>query len=87
MMLLGNARGYDWATWLVGILRSFNMGLGGAITGIIGPMATDSDHFNLGPNGLKHTLVSMAIGFVIGGVFQMGLFLQTHGAPEKAPPA
>jgi hypothetical protein len=85
MQILTNMGRYDWATWLIGLMRAFNMGLGGAITGVLGPMATDSDHFNLGPSGLKHTLTSMAIGFIVSAVFQLGLFLNTHGAPEKTP--
>jgi hypothetical protein len=83
MTMMSNAKSYDWDSWLVGLLRSFNMGIGGAMTGILGPMVTDYQHFNLGPTGYKATLISMGIGFLVGGIFQLGLFLQTHGAPDR----
>ena len=82
MTMMGNARGYDWATWVMGIMRSFIGGGGGALAGALGPMATDSDHFNLGA-GFHHTLASMGVGFVIVGIIHLGIFLQTHGAPDK----
>lgn len=78
---MGRIQQYDWSTWLVGILRSFVAGAGGAVAGIAGPSVTDPKDFNLGV-GLHHTLVSMAIGAGITGMVHMGIFLSTHGAPE-----
>lgn len=79
--MIQNASRYDWSSWVVGILRSFVQGGGGALAGFLGPMATDSKDFNLG-SGLGHTLLSMLIGFFIAGCVQMGMFLKTHGAPD-----
>lgn len=79
--MIQNASRYDWQNWVVGILRSFVQGGGGALAGFLGPMATDSKDFNLG-SGLGHTLLSMIIGFFIAGCVQMGMFLKTHGAPD-----
>lgn len=80
--IIQNASGYDWSTWSIGLMRSFLQGGGGALVGILGPMATDGKDFNLG-SGLSHTLISMLIGFCIAGLLQLGMFLKTHGAPDQ----
>lgn len=83
MAMLKNAEQYDWSTWLVGIMRSFVSGSAGAVVGVLGPMATDAHDFNLTSDaGLHHTLVSMGVGFLIGGIVHMAMFLQTHSAPD-----
>lgn len=81
MTMLTNARGYDWATWVMGIMRAFISGGAGAIAGAFGPMVTDPKDWNLG-GGLNHVLESMAIGFLIAGLTHLGIFLQTHATPE-----
>jgi hypothetical protein len=81
--MLTNARGYDWSTWLMGIMRSFVNGGAGAVSGMLGPMVSDPQHFNLG-DGWRHTLTSMGVSFVIVGLVSMCLFLQTHAVPEEA---
>lgn len=83
--MVTNALHYDWETWFMGLMRALFSGVGGSMTGLLGPMATDPDHFNLGA-GLHHTLISMGIGFLIGGGAQLGLFLKTHGAPDLVGP-
>jgi hypothetical protein len=77
-----NARQYDWATWLMGIFRSLIGGGAGAVSGAFGPMLTDPKDFNLG-GGIGHTMETMGIGFVIGGIVNMCIFLQTHGSPDR----
>lgn len=86
MTAMSNAQDYDWHSWLIGIMRSFVGGGAGAVAGMLGPMATDGDHFNL-TNGLHHTLISMGISFLIVGIMHMAIFLQTHSAPDKPAPA
>jgi hypothetical protein len=81
MTAITTARQLDWSGWLIGIVRSFIGGGAGAAAGALGPMATDSDHFNLG-SGLHHTLISMGVSFLIVGLGHMLIFLQTHSVPE-----
>jgi hypothetical protein len=86
MLLISNAKSYDWSTWFMGIMRSFIAGGAGAVAGVAGPMYQDPKDWNLGA-GLHSVLVSMGIGFFISGVIHMMIFLQTHGAPEPVPPS
>lgn len=75
MTAIDNAKGYAWADWLMGIMRSFLSGgaaafltgTGGALLGIPG----------------KQTLELMGINFVSMGLYRMGEFLTLHGAPDK----
>lgn len=76
-----NFASYDWATWVVGIMRSFISGGAGAVSGAIGPMVTDPKDWNLG-TGFNHVLESMLIGFLIAGFVHLAIFLQTHAVPE-----
>ena len=83
MQMLTNAVHYDWTTWVMGIMRSFVSGGGGAVAGFLGPAVTDSKDFNFTTSvGLKHALISMAVGFLIMGLTALGTFLKTHGAPD-----
>lgn len=78
-----NAKGYDWKTWLVGILRSAISGGAGAVVGMLGPMATDAHDFNFqSAAGIKHTVVSMLVGFGVSAFVHMMMYLQTHSAPD-----
>ena len=84
MNLLTNVKGYDWATWLMGILRSVTTG---GATGVLSApvsMGIDPDHFNFGA-GLHKTLAMMSAMFIGSAIIHMCVFLQTHGAPEKTP--
>ena len=81
MQVLTNAQRYDWTTWFMGIMRAFISGGGGALSGGLGPMMADPDHFNVGA-GLTHLLSSMELGFLVGAVISLGIFLHTHGAPD-----
>ena len=82
--MLSNAVGYDWATWLMGVMRAFISGVGGAFAGGAGPGLVDPDHFNMSHPALL--LKSMFVGALISGIVALGTFLHTHGAPEKSPP-
>lgn len=85
MDMVINAKGYDFATWLIGIWRSFIGGGAGAVGSAFGNIATDPEHFNLA-GGLGHTMKAMAVSFVIVGLVHMMIFLQSHSAPEKVQP-
>jgi hypothetical protein len=75
MTAIENAKGYAWADWLMGIMRSFLSGgaaalvagTGGTIIGIPG-----STVWKL-----------MLVQFVLMGLYRMGEFLTLHGAPDK----
>lgn len=79
MRAVDNARSYDWASWVLGIMRSFlsggaaafMTGTGGAVLGIPG----------------RQVWELMAINFVLMGLYRMGEFLQLHGAPDKVQEA
>jgi hypothetical protein len=66
---------YEWADWIIGIMRSFLSGGaaafltggGGAILGIPGPQV-----YKL-----------MGINFVFMGLYRLGEFLQLNGAPKQ----
>lgn len=73
---------YDWATWFIGIMRAFIVGGAGALAAPAGPMFMDAKDYNLA-EGLHKVLASMAIAFIITGIAMMGVFLKTHGAPDK----
>jgi hypothetical protein len=69
-----NASRYDWATWGIGIMRSFLSGGaaamltggGGAIAGITA----------------KQQYIMMISSFIGMGIYRLGEFLQLHGAPD-----
>ena len=72
---------YDWATWIIGIMRAFIAGGAGALSAPIGPMVMDAKDYNLAC-GLGKVLATMGIAFVVTGLAGMGIFLKTHGAPD-----
>lgn len=80
--MIVNARGYDWATWFMGIMRSFIAGGAGAVASPLGPMILDPKDYNLG-SGLVKVLISMLIGFGVSGVVGLAMFLKTHSGPDR----
>jgi hypothetical protein len=76
-----NAKGYDWASWLMGIWRALVAGGAGAAGGLIGNVIVDPAHFNF-TGGLRPLLTSMGISFLVVGLAHMLIFLQTHPAPD-----
>jgi hypothetical protein len=80
--MVSNAKGYDWANWAIGIFRALIGGGAGGVAGAFGSALTDPEHFNFG-GGLHHILTLMGVNFVIVGLVNMCIFLQTHGAPDK----
>lgn len=82
MQAFATASKLDWSGWFYGVWTSTMSGAWGAVAGISGPMLTDAKDFNLG-SGLSHTLESMAIGFLLTGLFSLAKFLQVHPAPDK----
>lgn len=74
MTAIDNAKGYDWKTWFVGIMRSFLSG--GAVA-----LATGTGGSLVGIPGAQVWKL-MGINFVFMGLYRMGEFLQLHGAPD-----
>ena len=69
-----NAKGYDWGTWAIGLMRSFFSGGASAlVTGTGGALV-----------GIPQAMVwkLMGINFVVMGLNRLGEFLQLHGAPD-----
>jgi predicted transporter len=81
MQALTNARGYDWATWLLGIVRSAVSGGALSILNTGGTAIIVPESVNTGA-GLHKLLALLGIYFVIGAVIHMAIFLSTHGAPD-----
>ncbi len=77
-----NAGAYDWATWFIGIMRSFISGASSAMVAAMSSIAIDPSNFNLSGN-LRHTLEMGGIMFLFQGGYRMFEFLQLHGAPDK----
>lgn len=84
MTMINNMKAYDWATWVMGIWRSVIGGGAGAVAGSFGPMVTDPKDWNI-HQGLGNVFESMAIGFVIGALVHLFIFLSTHPAPDPVP--
>jgi hypothetical protein len=82
LTIVSNMQAYDWPTWFIGIFRSAIGGGAGGVAGAFGSALTDPEHFNFG-TGLHHILTLMGVNFVIVGIVNMCIFLQTHGAPDK----
>jgi hypothetical protein len=78
---VSNVKGYDWGTWLMGIVRACISGGAGAVVAAFGSMGIDPEHFNLS-KGYHHTLELMGIMFGFMALVHMMMFLQTHPAPE-----
>ena len=82
MKLFPNTSNYDWATWLMGIMRAFIAAGAGAVASPTGPMILDPKDWNLG-DGLSKVLMSMLIGFLVSGIVGMMIFLNTHSGPDR----
>lgn len=72
---VGNARGYDWSTWMLGLFRSFMSGGAGALVALGGSTVLKLS--------LKQTLLLTGGQFVIMGLYRLGEFLQLHGGPDQ----
>lgn len=83
--IIHNARKYDWASWRIGIMRSFITGGAGALAAPTGPMIMDPKDYNLG-SGFVRVLASILIAFTFTGLAALGVFLKTHGVPDLNPP-
>ena len=69
-----HASHYDWATWVLGIMRSFLSGGAAAlVTGGGGLIAGIT---------MKQHFIMMGSSFLLMGLYRMGEFLQLHGAPD-----
>lgn len=82
MSIFGNAAQYDWATWMIGIMRSFISGGSSAMMAGMASMGIAPDRFNLNL-GLGNTLRLMGIMFLFQGLYRLFEFLNLHGAPDK----
>jgi hypothetical protein len=82
MTAVTNARAYDWATWLMGIMRSFIAGGSGAFGAGVADTWLDYGHASAA-GGLSHILKLMGCTFVVSGFGAMFVFLHTHGAPDQ----
>jgi len=82
MDAITNAMGYDWPTWLLGIMRSFISGGSSSMVAAMGGMGIAPDKFNLNA-GLGNTVKLMVVMFVFQGCYRMFEFLQLHSAPDK----
>jgi hypothetical protein len=82
MNLMANMKGYDWATWFMGIMRSIIAGGATSILNTGGTALIVPSAVNTG-TGL-HTLLSLvAVYFIIGAITHMAIYLSTHGAPDQ----
>jgi putative Ca2+/H+ antiporter (TMEM165/GDT1 family) len=70
-----NAQRYDWATWLLGIMRSFLSGGAAALAALGGSSVAGIS--------AKQTAIMTGSGFLIMGLYRMGEFLELHGAPDQ----
>jgi hypothetical protein len=77
-----NAQGYDWSSWLVGIIRSAVSGGATAILNTTGTALVLPNDVNTGA-GLHKLLALLGIYFALGAIVHMAIFLETHGAPDK----
>src|ERR1035437_2719757 len=82
--MVSNARGYDWATWLVGIMRSAVSGGATSILNTSGTSLILPDKVNLTtPTGFHMLLILLGVYFFMGAVTHMAIFLETHGMPDR----
>ena len=82
MLAYQNAKSYDWATWLIGIFRSFISGGSAAMVSGLTSIGIAPDKFNL-TNSVGNTLKLMGVMFLFQGGYRMFEFLQLHGAPDQ----
>jgi hypothetical protein len=75
-------RQYDWATWWLGIMRSFVSGGSSAMVAGLTSMGIAPGTFNLS-GSIGNTLKLMGVMFLFQGGYRMFEFLQLHGAPDK----
>ena len=79
--ITSNASRYDWATWLMGILRSLLSGGSSAMVSGFASMGIAPGTFNL-TSSIGNTFKLMGIMFLFQGLYRMFEFLQLHGAPD-----
>lgn len=82
MTITENARRYDWATWWLGIMRSFISGGSSAMVAGFAGMGIAPGTFNL-TNSFTNTLKLMGVMFLFQGGYRMFEFLNLHGAPDQ----
>jgi hypothetical protein len=83
MNMIGiNARRYDWATWMLGIFRSFISGGSAAMVAGLTTMGIAPGTFNLS-SSIGNTLKLMGVMFLFQGGYRMFEYLQLHGAPDQ----
>jgi hypothetical protein len=82
LTIFQNAKKYDWATWMLGIMRSFISGGSSAMVAGLTSMGIAPGTFNL-TNSVGNTLKLMGIMFMFQGGYRMFEFLQLHGAPDR----
>lgn len=82
MQVIENAKSYDVATWLLGIMRSFISGGSSAIVSGFAVIATAPEKFNFS-HGIGKTLKVMTVMFLFTGLYRMFEFLQLHSIPDK----
>jgi hypothetical protein len=82
VQMLVNAKGYDWSTWTLGILRSFISGGSASMVAGFTSMGIAPNTFNL-TNSIGNTIKLMAVMFLFQGAYRMFEFLAIHGAPDK----
>lgn len=75
MQAVTNARGYDWATWRLGIMRSFLSGASMAFMTFGGSALLEIP--------ARKSLYLVGFNFFAMGFYRLGEFLQLHGAPDK----
>lgn len=75
MTAIDNAKHYDWATWLMGLMRSFLSGGAASLAALGGS--------GIAGLNLRQTLIMTGSGFVVMGLYRMGEFLTLHGAPDQ----
>lgn len=84
LRMMANAGGYDWATWLVGILRSAIAGGALSLLNTNGTALILPDSVNVTtPGGLHKYMILLGVFFVTGAMTHMAIYLSTHGAPDK----
>lgn len=77
-----NAQQYDWATWLLGIMRSFISGGSSAMVAGLTSMGIAPGTFNL-TNSVGNTLKLCGTMFLFQGGYRMFEYLQLHGTPDQ----
>lgn len=82
LTMVTNAGRYDWATWMLGIMRSFISGGSASMVAALTSIGIAPGTFNLN-TGITNTLKLMGVMFVFQGGYRMFEFLQLHGAPDQ----